>query len=162
MVKSIGIDSAATNLSWSSVSKSAGLKSSITIFFYTLSRSRGSQICCLTNRCKAPKDLLLFDQKVKSPDSGLRADDALSKCIRCSFPRVSQTKMEEGLPDRRLLFTTWLHRWLPDCKTQHLDIRPLAFATKLCPTGCETFTVIAWLTTYDRWLLLRNFALILV
>ena len=67
-------------------------------------------MCCLTNRCKAPKDLLLFDQKVKSPDSGLRADDALSKCIRRSFPRVSQTKREEGLPDRRLLYTTWLHR----------------------------------------------------
>ena len=27
---------------------------------------------------------------------------------------------------------------------------------------CETFTVIAWLTTYDYWLLLRNFAPVLV
>jgi len=56
-------------------------------------------------------DLLLFDQKVKSPDSGLRTDDALNKCIRRSFLRVSQTKREEGLPDRRqVLYTTWLHR----------------------------------------------------
>ena len=49
-------------------------------------------------------------------------------------------------------------RWLPDrlptttcycCETFH-------------QFWCETFTVIAWLTNYDYWLLLRNFALVLV
>ena len=49
-------------------------------------------------------------------------------------------------------------RWLPDwlhttygfcCETFH-------------QFWCETFTVIAWLTAYDLWLLLRNFAPVLV
>ena len=74
-----------------------------------------------------------------------------------------------------------------DCLTDYL--RLLAFAAKLCTSSgvkllrwlpdwlptttgfccetlhqfwCETFTVIAWLTTYDYWLLLRNFAPVLV
>ena len=73
------------------------------------------------------------------------------------------------------------------CPTDYL--RPLAFATKLCSSSgvkllrwlpdwlptttgfcfetlhqfwCETFTVIAWLTTFDYLLLLRNFAPVLV
>ena len=74
-----------------------------------------------------------------------------------------------------------------DCLTH--DSRLLAFAAKLCTSSgvkllrwlpdwprtttgfccetlhqfsCETSTVIAWLTTYDYWLLLRNFAPVLV
>ena len=74
-----------------------------------------------------------------------------------------------------------------DCPTDYL--RLLGFAAKLCTSSgvkllrwlpdwprtttgfccetlhqfwCETFTVIAWLTTYDYWLLLRNFAPVLV
>ena len=74
-----------------------------------------------------------------------------------------------------------------DCLTDHLRI--LAFAAKLCTSSgvkllwlfldrpltttgfwcktlhqfwCKTFTVIAWLTKYDYWLLLRNFAPVLV
>ena len=74
-----------------------------------------------------------------------------------------------------------------DCLTDYL--RLLAFAAKLCASSgvkllrwlpdwlptttsfccetlhqfwCETFTVIAWLTAYDYWLLLRNFAPVLV
>ena len=48
----------------------------------------------------------------------------------------------------------WLPDWLPTtygfcCETLH-------------QFWCETFTVIAWLTTYDYWLLLRNFAPVLV
>ena len=48
----------------------------------------------------------------------------------------------------------WLPDWLPTttgfcCETLH----------HFC---CETFTVIAWLTAYDYWLLLRNFAPVLV
>ena len=39
-----------------------------------LSSCTGSQICCLTNRCRAPKDLLFSDQLDKSADSGLWAD----------------------------------------------------------------------------------------
>ena len=46
----------------------------------------------LTNRCRAPKDLLFSDQSDKSPDSGLQADDEKSKWIRRPFPLVSQTK----------------------------------------------------------------------
>ena len=87
---------------------------------------------------------------------------------------------------------TCLYRWLSDCKTNHswlTYVRLLAFAAKLCTSSgvkllrwlpdwlptttgfccetlhqfwCETFTVIAWLTTYDYWLLLRNFAPVLV
>ena len=72
---------------------------------------------------------------------------------------------------------------IPDC------IRPLGFSAKLCTSSgvkllrwsldwsrmtigfccktlhqfwCETVTVIAWLTKYDYWLLLRNFAPVLV
>ena len=41
---------------------------------------------------------------------------------------------------------------IPDC------IRPLGFCCEtLHQFWCETVTVIAWLTTYDYWLLLRNF-----
>ena len=74
-----------------------------------------------------------------------------------------------------------------DCPTDYL--RLLTFAAKLCTSSgvkllrwlpdwlrttngfccetlhqfwCETFTVISWLTTYDYWLLLRNFAPVLV
>ena len=74
-----------------------------------------------------------------------------------------------------------------DCPTD--CVRLMAFATKLCTSSgvkllrwlpdwlrttygfccetlhqfwCETFTVIAWLTAYDLWLLLRNFAPVLV
>ena len=48
----------------------------------------------------------------------------------------------------------WLPDWLPTttgfcCETLH-------------QFWCETFTVIAWRTTYDYWLLLRNFAPVLV
>ena len=48
----------------------------------------------------------------------------------------------------------WLPDWLPTttgfcCETLH-------------QFWCETFTVIAWLTTNDYWLLLRNFAPVLV
>ena len=47
-----------------------------------------------------------------------------------------------------------LLRWLPDW--------PRTTTGFCCETlhqfWCETFTVIAWLTTYDYWLLLRNFA----
>ena len=48
----------------------------------------------VTNRCGAPKALLFFDQSEKSLDSGLRADDALSKCIGRPFLLVSQTKKD--------------------------------------------------------------------
>ena len=47
-----------------------------------------------------------------------------------------------------------------DCLTNH--VRLLAYAAKLCTSSGETFTVIARLTTYDYWLLLRNFAPVLV
>ena len=51
-----------------------------------------------------------------------------------------------------------LLRWLPD--------GPRATTSFCCETlhqfWCETFTMIAWLTTYDYWLLLRNFAPVLV
>ena len=51
-----------------------------------------------------------------------------------------------------------LLRWLPDWQP-----RTTGFC---CETfhqfWCETFTVITWLTTYDYWLLLRNFAPVLV
>ena len=87
---------------------------------------------------------------------------------------------------------TCLYRWLSDCKTNHswlTYVRLLAFAAKLCTSSgvkllrwlpdwlptttgfccetlhqfwCETFTVIAWLTTSDYWLLLRNFEPVLV
>ena len=40
----------------------------------------------VTNQCRAVKDILFFDQSDKSPDSGLRADDELSKYIRHPFP----------------------------------------------------------------------------
>ena len=40
----------------------------------------------VTNQCRALKDILFFDQSDKSPDSGLRADDELSKYIRHPFP----------------------------------------------------------------------------
>ena len=48
----------------------------------------------------------------------------------------------------------WLPDWLPTtygfcCETLH-------------QFWCETFTAIAWLTAYDLWLLLRNFAPVLV
>ena len=43
-----------------------------------------------TNRSRAPKDLLFFDQSDKSPDSGLQADDAKSKWTKRPFPLVSQ------------------------------------------------------------------------
>ena len=48
----------------------------------------------------------------------------------------------------------WLPEWLPTttgfcCKTLH-------------PFWCRTFTVTPWLTNYDYWLLLRNFAPVLV
>ena len=78
-----------------------------------------------------------------------------------------------------------------DCLTDHvqLHVRLLVFAAKLCTSSgvkllrwspdwprmttgfccetlhqfwCETFTVIAWLTTYIYWFLLRNFAPVLV
>ena len=46
---------------------------------------------------------------------------------------------------------------IPDC------IRPLGFCCEtLHQFWCETVTVIAWLTTYVYWLLLRNFAPVLV
>jgi len=48
----------------------------------------------VTNRCRAPKALLFFDQSEKSLDSGLRADDALSECIGRPFLLVSQTKKD--------------------------------------------------------------------
>ena len=55
-------------------------------------------------------------------------------------------------------FGVKLVRWLPDW--------PLTTTGFCCETlhqfWCETFTVIAWLTTYDYWLLLRNFAPVLV
>ena len=87
---------------------------------------------------------------------------------------------------------TCRYRWLSDCKTNHswlTYVRLLAFAAKLCTSSgvkllrwlpdwlptttgfccetlhqfwCETFTVIAWLTTSDYWLLLRNFEPVLV
>ena len=60
-------------------------------------------MCLVTNRCATRKALLFFDQSDKSPDSGLRADDSESKCIRRSFTLASKTKREEGAPDRRLL-----------------------------------------------------------
>ena len=59
---------------------------------------------------------------------------------------------------RLMAFAVELLQWLPDwprttygfcCETLH-------------QFWCETFTVIAWLTTYDYWLLLRNFAPVLV
>ena len=59
-------------------------------------------MCLVTNRCAARKALLFFDQSDKSPDSGLRADDSESKCIRRPFTLASKTKREEGAPDRRL------------------------------------------------------------
>ena len=59
-------------------------------------------MCLVTNRCAARKALLFFDQSDKNPDSGLRADDAESKCIRRPFTLASKTKREEGVPDRRL------------------------------------------------------------
>ena len=46
----------------------------------------------VTNRCGAPKALLFFDQSEKSLDSGLRADDALSKCIGRPFLLVGKQK----------------------------------------------------------------------
>ena len=54
-----------------------------------LSNCTGSRIQCMllvTNQCRALKDILFFDQSDKSPDSGLRADDELSKYIRHPFP----------------------------------------------------------------------------
>ena len=59
-------------------------------------------MCLVTNRCAAQKALLFFDQSGKSPDSGLRADDAESKCIRRPFTVATKTKREEGAPDRKL------------------------------------------------------------
>lgn len=44
------------------------------------------------NQRGAPKVLSFFDQLDKSPDSGLPADDSLSKYIGCAFPFVFQTK----------------------------------------------------------------------
>ena len=51
-----------------------------------------------------------------------------------------------------------LLRWLPDWL--HTTIR-FCYET-FDQFWCETFTMIARLTTYDRWLLLRNFAPVLV
>ena len=63
----------------------------------------GSDMLLQTNRCRAPKDLLFFDQSNKSPDSGLQANDAKSKWIRRPFPLVSQTKAKiRAVSDRRL------------------------------------------------------------
>ena len=137
MVKSIGIDSAATNLSWSSVSKSAGLKSSITIFLHTFTQSRKSD--------------MLLDQSVKSSEGSFafRPRSQRSRfwtdCIRLlAFPAKLCTSSAVKLV-----------RWLPDWILETIGFR------------CETLRqfcvkllrpVIAWLTTYDHWLLLRNFS----
>ena len=137
MVKSIGIDSAATNLSWSSVSKSAGLKSSITIFLHTFTQSRKSD--------------MLLDQSVKSSEGSFAFRPRSQKsrfwtdCIRpLAFPATLCTSSAVKLV-----------RWLPDWILETIGFR------------CETLRqfcvkllrpVIAWLTTYDHWLLLRNFA----
>ena len=53
-----------------------------------------------------------------------------------------------------------VRKFYADCLTDH--VRLPAFAAKLCTSSGETFTVIAWLITYDYWLLLRNFAPVLV
>ena len=51
-----------------------------------------------------------------------------------------------------------LLRWLPEWQPT-----PTGFCCEtLHQFMCETFTVIAWLTTYDYWLLLRNFAPVVV
>ena len=137
MVKSIGIDSAATNLSWSSVSKSAGLKSSITIFLHTFTQSRKSD--------------MLLDQSVKSSEGSFAFRPRSQKsrfwtyCIRpLAFPAKLCTSSAVKLV-----------RWLPDWLLETIGFR------------CETLRqfcmkllrpVIAWLTTYDHWLLLRNFS----
>ena len=73
-----------------------------------------------------------------------------------SFGWVPQFKTS-GHPDRKIISETilffWLcgkfGRWVPLSETLH-------------HFWCETFTVIVWLTTYDYWLLLRNFAPVLV
>ena len=51
-----------------------------------------------------------------------------------------------------------LLRWLPDW----LPTTTGFYCKPLHKFWCETFTVIAWLTIYDYWLLLRNFAPVLV
>ena len=55
---------------------------------------RKSDNLLVANRCGAPKVLLFFDQSDKRLDSGLQADDALSKCIRRPLLLVSQTKKD--------------------------------------------------------------------
>ena len=55
-------------------------------------------------------------------------------------------------------FVVW--KFYADCLTDH--VRLPAFAAKLCTSSGETFTVITWLITYDYWVLLRNFAPVLV
>ena len=54
-----------------------------------------------------------------------------------------------------------LHAFIGDCLTAKQNIPDLPTTTGFCcetlhQFWCETFTVIARLTTYDYWLLLRN------
>ena len=60
-----------------------------------------------------------------------------------------------------------LYAFIGDCLTAKQNIPDLHTTIGFCcetlhQFWCETFTVIAWLTTYDYWLLLRNFAPVLV
>ena len=60
-----------------------------------------------------------------------------------------------------------LHAFIGDCLTVKQNIPDLHTTYGFCcetlhQFWCETFTVIAWLTTYDLRLLLRNFAPVLV
>ena len=60
-----------------------------------------------------------------------------------------------------------LHAFIGDCLTAKQNIPDLHTTIGFCCKTLhqfwyETFTVIAWRTTYDNWLLLRNFAPILV
>ena len=56
-----------------------------------------------------------------------------------------------------------LYAFIGDCLTAKQNIPDLHTTIGFCcetlhQFWCETFTVIAWLTAYDYWLLLRNFA----
>ena len=60
-----------------------------------------------------------------------------------------------------------LHAFIGDCLTAKQNTPDLHTTIGFCcetlhQFWCETFTVIAWLTNYDYWLLLRNFAPVLV